>query len=132
MTRKLVQLMSIVTVAVAFVAFGTAVGAGEKKEEKKAAKRGEQYFGGVISSIDFAGRKVTVAKKDAGSMTFQCTDTTRFFVKQKRDMAALKDFKVGDKVEVYYDEDKGVLLCHRLVEEGAKDEKIEKKLEKGR
>ena len=106
--------------------------AGENKEEKKAAKEGEEYLSGEISAVDFKANTVSVKKKDAGSMTFQSPASAKYYVKQKKEGATLSDFKVGDKVEVWYVVENGNPTVHRLGEEGAHAEKKARKEEKGK
>src|SRR5690349_11289932 len=89
---------------VATAVFGSAfvAKAGDIQQEKKAAKKGEEYFDGDVSAVDFKAGTVTVKKKDAGTMTFAAAQASKFYVKQKKEGAGLSDFKVGDKVEVWY------------------------------
>lgn len=103
--------------------------AGDNREEKKAAKEGEQYFDGDISAVDFKAGTVTVKEK-AGSMTFTCDSATKFYAKHKKEAAKLEDFKVGDKVEVRYVVVAGTPTCKRLAEAGSRADKKEKKEEK--
>jgi len=98
-------------------------------EERKAEKRGQEYFGGTISAIDFKAQTVTVKKKD-GVMTFRCASDCKFFAERVKEGAKLSDFKVGDKVEVYYTVANGEALCHRLAEKGSHADKKEKREEK--
>lgn len=106
--------------------------AGEAKSEKRAAKEGKEYFEGVISSVDFKAKTVTVKKDDAGSMTFATGADAKFYPKQKKEGGALSDFKVGDKVEVWYTVDAGNPTLHTLGEKGARAEHKEKQAVKGK
>jgi Cu/Ag efflux protein CusF len=126
MMRKSVWRSLAFAVAVMAVTLPWTAHAGD---EKKAAKKGEQYFDGTISAIDFKARSVTVSEK-AGGMTFTCNDGTRFYAKQKKEGAKLDDFKVGDKVEVLYVVADGTPTVNRLAEKGAHADKKEKREEK--
>ena len=106
--------------------------AGDNKQEKKAAKDGEEYYEGVISAVDFKANTVTVKKDEAGTMTFTSGAKTKFYARQKKEGAALSDFKVGDKVEVWYTVDAGTPTIHALGEKGAHAEHKEKKAEKSK
>jgi|ERR1051326_496611 Cu/Ag efflux protein CusF len=106
--------------------------ANDNKLEKKAAKEGEQYYDGVISAVDFKANTVTVKKENAGTMTFTSGANAKFYARQKKEGAALTDFKVGDKVEVWYVVDNGTPTLHTLGEKGARAEHKEKKAEKGK
>src|SRR5690242_4240759 len=89
--------------------------AGDNKQEKKAAKEGEQYYDGVISAVDFKANTVSVKKENnAGTMTFASGPNARFYAEQKKEGAALSDFKVGDKVEVWYTVDAGTPTLQTL------------------
>jgi hypothetical protein len=126
---------SVAAALVAAVVLGLAgvAQANDNKEEKKAAKENEQYFDGVISALDFKVNTVTVkADKDAGSMTFTSATDAKFFARQKKTGVTLSDFKVGDKVEVWYTVDKGTPTFHTLAEKGTHSERKEKKAEKGK
>jgi len=118
------MIRSIVRVVLA-VAVAAGVWSAQAGEEKKAAKEGKQFFEGVISAVDFKAGTVTVKEK-AGTMTFQCTDVTKYYAK-KKEGAALTDFKVGDKVDVQYTVVGGTPTCSRLAEEGSHADKKEKK-----
>ncbi len=101
--------------------------AGESEGERKAAKEGEQFYGGVINAIDFKAGTVTIKKGDTGTMTFTCPQTAKYYVKTKKTGATLQDFKVGDKVSVYYTVDSGTPTAHELAESGSHAHKKEKK-----
>lgn len=119
--------MAVALVVAAALVAPRMAAAGENKEEKKASKQGEEYFSGEINSIDFKAGTVAVKKKDSGSMTFQSATTTKYYVKQKKEGASMSDFKVGDKVEVWYVVENGTPTIHRLAEEGSHPEKKAKK-----
>jgi len=121
----------VAAAVVATAVFGSAfvAQAGDTKEEKKAAKQGEEFFDGEVSAVDFKAGTVTIKKKDAGTMTFTAAQASKFYVKQKKTGAALTDFKVGDKVEVWYTVDKGTPTIHTLAEQGSHAEKKAKKAE---
>jgi Cu/Ag efflux protein CusF len=113
-----------VVAVVALIGFG-AVGPAAAGE-RQAAKRGQLSFEGVISAIDFKARTVTVKKKD-GTMKFQCAEDCKFYVEGVKEGAKLSHFKVGDKVEIYYSEQNGVLLAHRIAEKGAHADEKERR-----
>ena len=116
---------SIIAVAVVALTLIPAVqAAGEKKEEKK--HPGQQYYDGKISAIDFKAKTVSIAKKE-GSMTFSINDATKCFVEGKKEAAKLDDFKVGDKVNVLYQNVNGTLVASRLAEGGSNADAKEKK-----
>ena len=118
--KRVVSAIGVVTLAL-FCAVSVRAG-----EERKAEKRGQEYFGGTVSAIDFKAQTVTVKQKD-GSMTFRCASDSKFFVEHVKTGAKLTDFKVGDKVEVYYTVENGQPVCHRLAEKGSHADKKEKR-----
>ncbi len=129
--KSWVRGVTVVGLAAAVMSFPLAARAGDAHQEKKAAKEGEEYYQGVVSAVDFKAGTVSVKQKDAGSMTFQAAPGSKYFVKEKKDGAMLTDFKVGNKVEVWYVVDRGTPTIRTLAEEGSHAEHRMKKDSKG-
>jgi len=127
-----IRSVAAVVVAAAVVGSACLAHAGDNKQEKKAAKKGEEYFDGDVSAVDFKAGTVTIKKKDAGTMTFTVEQDSKFYVKQKKTGATLTDFKVGDKVEVWYTVSNGTSTIHTLAEQGSHVQKKEKQADKGK
>lgn len=125
MSKYLRCIGTVVSVAAITLAVALPAQAGERKAEK----RGQLSFEGTISAIDFKARTVTVKKKE-GTMKFECAENCKFFVKHVKESAKLSNLKVGDKVEVFYTEEGGSLVAHRIAERGSHADHKEKQQNK--
>jgi Cu/Ag efflux protein CusF len=67
---------------------------------------------GTIESVDVKAGSLVLKHKDE-SKTFQVNDKTKISIEGKKE-AALSDLKVVDKVTVFYVEEGGVLIAHKI------------------
>jgi hypothetical protein len=75
------------------------------------------HMGGTIAELDPQGRKVTINSLILNK-TFRVADDAEIITPSKKH-AALKDLKVGEPVEVTYEQHEPVCLAHRLDEVSA-------------
>jgi Cu/Ag efflux protein CusF len=81
-------------------------------EEAAAPKPKKHQFTGMVESID-ATAGTAIVKKDTESKTFKIGEKTKYSTAEKKE-AAVTDIKVGGKVTVWYTEEGGALIAHKI------------------
>jgi Cu/Ag efflux protein CusF len=122
MLSRLTRSFVVATVAGLVMTVGLTAHAGEK------AKPDKLTFAGEVTAVDATANTVTVKHK-SDSMTFNVGADCKIYVKSEKSAVALKELKVGDKVNVLYTNDSGKRNAHRIGEEGAHATKKDKKEE---
>jgi Cu/Ag efflux protein CusF len=120
MTHTLLRIALVVSFASLVAALPDSARAAEEKTEKKSWKRDR----GAIEKISAQRREVTIQVKKEDkrrkissvvSQTYKlAADCT--FGTQSNKKAALSDLKVGDEVNVSYEEESGLLIAHRIAQ----------------
>jgi Cu/Ag efflux protein CusF len=113
--RKFLLTTAVIAVALAVVLPARAEG--EKKVEKP-----KQYTG-EITKVD--ATSVTVKKKEGDEKTFSVAEKAKVAVPGK-EAGEISDLKVGDKVTVFFKEEAGKEVAHKIVHADAKPKKEKK------
>jgi Cu/Ag efflux protein CusF len=131
MKRSVLRTARVVCLAVLLCGVVIAAKAAEENVEKAKPEKAEpkreqaEKFTGAIGAIDLKARTVTV-KMVLASKTFQVAPDCRIVTKDKP-KATLKALKVGDEVDVTYQEQNGVLVAHVIEHKGIGKEREEAK-----
>ncbi len=113
MKRQLVHATLVFGFLLAYSATLTSLVADDTAPEKAQKAKRRQYTGKIIS-ISPGDRSVVVEKKEGDSKSFNCIEKCSF-INESKDAIELSDFKVGDKVTCWFQENDGKLNCHRMM-----------------
>ncbi len=126
MSRHLLRTAMVMGIAALALSVAAPVRAAD--EAATAAPKPKRHqFTGIVESID-AKAGTAIVKKDTESKTFKIGEKTKYSTTDKKE-AAVADIKVGDKVTVFYTEEGGALIAHKIGVPASvtKKEKEEKK-----
>ena len=130
MDKHLARVLLCAALLIPIWAPDSATAADKPKNEFNQAKKSDLTYDGSITAIDAAARTVTIKQKQKGSLTFSVPADAMLFVKHKKGAASLSDFKVGEDVNVLYQQNGNTLVCRSLWEPGSSPTDKEHKLQK--
>jgi Cu/Ag efflux protein CusF len=130
MDKHLARVLLCTALLIPVLAPGWAVAADKPKNAFNQEKKNDLSYDGSITAIDVTAKTVTIKQKQKGALTFSVPADAILFVKHKKGAASLSDFKVGEDVNVLYQQNGNLLACRSMWQPGSNPSEKEHKVQK--